>query len=207
MHIFVTQLKQQNKLLKEKLQKIRAQEQKMFEQNVKIQEQESSIADLKKHMDEWNQKFSDLTSEVIRAREDITCKTQPSSSYKPILPKFLKSNIKPRVAQILPRSYSSPHAEMERKRKLDSVSEIPPKMSKPMLDSIEDNICNKISENITKNISKNITNDTAKSDVQNLGCKSGLGPFLSNSIEMILKMPINSIKSRKRKMTEALDLK
>jgi len=37
--------------------------------------------------------------------------------------------------------------------------------------------------------------------------KKDLGAFLNNSIETLLKNPISSIKSRKRKISEELDLK
>lgn len=170
-------------------------------------------------MDEWDQKFSDLTAELIRAREDLISKsvppTVPAPPFpRPISPKFMKSNIRPRTA--LPKFYEIPRMELERKRKASSFSEIPYKMSRSVTStSMSSDICNKINENITSNISKNITDSLAKAGDNNteakekgfISRKGGLGPFLSSSIEMLLKAPINSIKSRKRKMSEEIDLK
>lgn len=98
--------------------KLKEQERKIHEQNTKIQEQEGTLADIKKHIDEWDQKYTDLTTELVRARDEILAATvaaaatpqRPSTSTSsseinssPTSPKFFRTNIKPRIAHILPK--------------------------------------------------------------------------------------------------------
>lgn len=198
------QIKRQAKMLREKSSTIKEQERKLQEQAIKIQEQESSIADLKKHVEEWDQKFSDLTAEVIRAREDFSMKSLPPVSH----PDLSKCNIKPRMS--LSKFFEIPQFDSERKRKATSISDIPQKVPRMFTTgSISDDICNKINENITNNISKSITDKLTVINEKEkyAGYKTGFVPFLSSSIEMLFKAPINSIKSRKRKMCEGIEMK
>lgn len=207
-------VKHQNLRIKLQAAKLREQERKLQEQNMKIQEQESSVADLKKHMDEWDQKFSDLTGELTRAREDIGTKSSipptPKTATSSPPPKFYKSNIRPRVAQILP-SISAIRYELERKRKTNLNSEVPSKMSRCSTDTAEDlndklNNDNVIAKSI-KDIVDEIDNNREEQQ-RDLGLgKSDFGTFLSSSLENILKTPITSLRSRKRKITEDIDLK
>lgn len=217
------QVKRHSKLIREKSIKIREQERKLQEQVAKIEQQETSIADLKKHVDEWDQKFSDLTAELIRAREDLISKSVPPPVISPLPRSEIitrPTRVKPRSA--LPKYFNLPRMELERKRKNEPFSDIPYKMPRVtgLASSISDDIYCKINENITCNISKNITDNLNKTndsggspnvaDTRDKGFvskKEGFGPFLSSSIEMILNAPINSIKSRKRKISEDIDLK
>lgn len=104
--------------LKAQSRKLKEQERKIQEQNTKIQDQETTLADIKKHIDEWDQKYTDLTTELVRARDEILAATVSSSAGSqgtntttnctqvcPVSssPKIFRSNIKPRVAQILPK--------------------------------------------------------------------------------------------------------
>lgn len=102
--------------LKAQSRKLKEQERKIQEQNTKIQEQETTLADIKKHIDEWDQKYTDLTTELVRARDEILAATvsgvppsqRPSTSSteaSPVAspPKIFRTNIKPRMAQILPK--------------------------------------------------------------------------------------------------------
>lgn len=179
---------------------------------------------MKKHIEEWDQKFSDLTSELVRAREEITSKlsnqagqkfTPPSPSTSPT--KFFRSNIKPRVAQILPLC-SLPPFDQERKRKSNLSFDLGSKIPK-ISDEIDDKTVKKEApdpvELVDKIISdKNILNSryintTKEKDITNEIYKKPLelSSFLSNSLENLLKNPLTNIKSRKRKSTEELDLK
>lgn len=126
-------------------------------------------------MDEWEQKFSDLTGELTRARDDLGSKSAPSTSECSAT--FYKSTIRPRMAQIRP----SLHYELERKRKLEVPTDVPAKVSRIPKD------------------------DEGRSLPGSLG--SNLGSFISNSFESILKTPISSIRPRKRKMMQEIDLK
>ncbi|KAK4873451.1 hypothetical protein RN001_015480 [Aquatica leii] len=209
-----SQFKRQTKMLREKSLTIKEQERKLQEQATKLQEQETSIADLKKHVEEWDQKFSDLTAELIRAREDLTPKSAPPPEEPAIVTKLTRCNIKPRTG--LSKFFEIPNVDLERKRKSIFNSEIPNKISRTFTSTAisDDDICNKINENITSNISKNITNSLNKDNEKNeekvkgfIGRKGGFVPFLSNSIELLFKAPISSIKSRKRKMAEEINMK
>lgn len=206
-------VKHQNLRIKMQSAKIREQERKLQEQNVKIQEQETSMADLKKHMDEWDQKFADLTGELTRAREDIGTKSSISPAPKTTTtahsstpPKFYKSNIRPRMAQILP-SISAIHFELERKRKSNLASEVPTKLSRSS--DGPDEVNELINENLAKSIKEKLDEiDSGREEKRDLGLSKGdFGSFLSSSLESILKTPISSIRARKRKMTEDIDLK
>lgn len=112
------QLRRQNMRLKLQSRKLKDQERKIQEQNTKIQEQESTLADIKKHIDEWDQKYTDLTTELVRARDEILAATVASTATpsgtnvscsstqaSPVstTPKLFRSNIKPRMAHILPK--------------------------------------------------------------------------------------------------------
>lgn len=137
-------LKKQNNRLKSQSEQIREQERKIQEQNTKIQEQETIITDLKKRMEDWDQKFSDLTTEVIRTRNELqehhpsknTTKSTTPSLLLPPPAKLFRSNIKPRTSRILPPPASLlSFLETERKRKSSSPIEIPMKISKPLEDN------------------------------------------------------------------------
>ncbi|KAJ8963636.1 hypothetical protein NQ314_005483, partial [Rhamnusium bicolor] len=125
-------LRKQNIRLKAQSLKIREQERKIQEQNTKIQEQEATLADIKKHIDEWDQKYTDLTTELVRARDDILSATAhgPNNSTATSPPKFYKTNIKPRVAHILPKSYMTLQFDLDRKRKSNLLPEIPIKRNR-----------------------------------------------------------------------------
>lgn len=197
-------MKRQSIRIKTQNDLIREQERKLQEQQTKLHEQESTVADLKKHMDEWEQKYSDLTAELVRARED---RTKPLPSPKESTPVALpnsiyKTNIKPRASF----SFSAPfqfHTELERKRKASISNEIPSKLSRSYRSNEE--ITNIINENITNNISKSITdkydNDgkIKNEKINPQAKKSEFSSFISSSIETLLKNPITSIQSRKRK--------
>lgn len=185
----------------------------MQAQNIKIQEQESSIADLKKHMDEWDQKFSDLTGELNRAREDIAAKSSipstPETSTSSSPPKFYKSNIKPRMAQLIPTC--AIRYELDRKRKSNMNAEVPLKLSRfsnspPMEEDLVDKRLFQ-EDDIARSIKEKLNEIEEKGKMRSLG-KSDFTSFLSNSLESLLKTsPISSIRARKRKITEDIDLK
>lgn len=210
----IKKVKHQALRIKMQSAKIRDQDRKLQEQNIKMQEQESSVADLKKHMDEWDQKFSDLTGELNRAREDIgtkssmppTPKTSTAVVHSNQPPKFYKSNIRPRMAQILP-SISALHFELERKRKSNLGSEIPSKLSRSS-DSPDDMNDKLNNDTITKSIKEKLDEIDNREEKRDLSLgKSDFGSFLSSSLESILKTPISSIRARKRKIAEDIDLK
>ncbi|KAJ8981700.1 hypothetical protein NQ317_003421 [Molorchus minor] len=102
----------------------------------KILEQEATLADIKKHLDEWDQKYNDLTAELVRARDDILSSTHSThslstpSSQTSSSSKFYKTNIKPRMAHILPKSYLSIQFDLERKRKSNLLPDIPLKRNR-----------------------------------------------------------------------------
>lgn len=100
--------------LKAQSRKLKEQERKIHEQNIKIQEQGTTLADIKKHIDEWDQKYTDLTTELVRARDEIlaattsqrantSSSTEAGSKAPPS--KFYRTNIKPRMAHILPKRW------------------------------------------------------------------------------------------------------
>ncbi|XP_050307050.1 F-box only protein 28 isoform X2 [Anthonomus grandis grandis] len=201
--------------------KIRDQERKLQEQSTKIAEQEATIIDMKKHMDEWDQKYKDLTSELVRAKDEILLKTSPISSTHPMLPNSLlsrnilpttaptpsfKSNIKPRIANILPKSYLG--FDLERKRKSSASPEVPLKRSRSpsMPGVLPSQNCLRNLDNVTINLPnlENFESETSKSGRENESesklpeTGSILGPFLDGLLKG---------KARKRKMTDDIDLK
>ncbi|CAG9824470.1 unnamed protein product [Phaedon cochleariae] len=202
-------LKKQNIRLKAQSQKIREQERKIQEQNTKIQEQEATLADIKKHIDEWDQKYKDLTAELVRARDDILAATSPKSGPSAQVspaPRFYKSNIKPRMAHILPKSYMNLQMDLDRKRKSNLLPEIPVKRNRSP--------DNKDKKDATLNIPDllDFRNEKDKPDesAENMSIRfsrSDIGTIISNSLESFLKNPLTSIKTRKRKMSEDIDLK
>lgn len=191
-------MKKQNTQLSSQAAKIR-------EQNAKIQEQGASIAELKRHVEEWDLKFTDLTAGLNRSREDSSqnsnkpkASTQPTqhiptppiraTSYSP--PRF-RSNIRPRVAQVSPRSVIiNQFLDENRKRKAENLlrnpaAPVPAKISRLQPRTKEDN-----PEGGMRGIW------TSQSDTM----LNKLPIFLSSSLEMLIKSPISSLKSRKRKM-------
>lgn len=189
-------VKRQSLKLKTQAIKIHEQERRIQEQSTKIAEQESTIADLRKHMDEWEQKFSDLTAEV-RAKDDH----HSSKSLIPTTSKFHLSNIKPRRAQVLPKSFSAIHAELERKRKCASPFEVPPKLARSM--SSNDYVGLKATDFRSQYQEK----DGNPTNVDLLcRSKSDIGTFTSSIIGTLLNNPITCIKSRKRKMEDVIEL-
>lgn len=203
--------------LKAQSLKIKEQERKIQEQNTKIMEQESTLADIKKHIDEWDQKYTDLTTELVRARDDIlsaTSHSPPSNSAQTPPPKFYKSNIKPRTTHILPKNYMALQFDLDRKRKSNLLPEIPVKRNRtPEKD--EKNLSNihkkdDINLNIPDLIDfKNEKNnkDEENQEIKGRFVRSDLGSIISSSLESLLKNPLTNIKSRKRKMADEIDLK
>ncbi|KAF5287199.1 hypothetical protein FQA39_LY16018 [Lamprigera yunnana] len=201
-----TRFKRQTKILRDKSLMLKKQENKLQEQALKLQEHESTIADLKKHMEEWNQKFSDLSTELMKSKEDA--KQQPLTTEE-------NSNIN-QNAKVDPKPcigyFKAPHIEIERKRKSSIICDSPTKLIRT---SMSDNICNKINENITNNISKSITDNIIKIGEigkrdekvrEFISRRTDFVPFLSSSLEFLLKAPVGSIKSRKRKIYEDVDM-
>ncbi|KAJ3661498.1 hypothetical protein Zmor_005893 [Zophobas morio] len=190
-------MKKQNKRLKAQSIKIRDQERKIQEQSIKIQEQETALADIKKHMDEWDQKYKDLTTELVRARDYLLLKTTSSAntggtstSHSSSPPKVFRSSIKPRVSHLLLKNYNL-HLDLERKRKSNLLPDIPVKVPRGPEEEGED-----------KSVDKLIPlKDPDKRDEN-----EGKGDF-SFLFENLIKTPLTGIKSRKRKMAEDIDLK
>lgn len=213
-------------ILKSQAKKIKQQEQKLSEQNTKIQEQEAALADIRKHIDEWDQKLTDLTTELIRARDDIVAaatqkNTSSSPSTLPSPPKIFKSNIKPRAAHILPKNYISIYLDPYRKRKSNLLPEIPLKRNKAPENDLKkesqlglnrnDNSVNVNIPDIVNfdriRIEKNKPEDSSENMPSSRFSRSNIGSVINSSLEQLLKGPLTSIKSRKRKMTEDIDLK
>lgn len=191
----ITRVKKQNNIIRSQTSVIR-------EQSSKLKDQDTGIAELKRHVEEWDLKFADLVAELSRARDESssTSTSAPSSSSTPSAPcpnievpslstspRLYKSNIKPRMAQIMPRNSTgldTPTYDYERKRKLPTSSSLVPiKMSR--LHYLTD---------------KDDTDDVNTDDII---LSSRIPCFLSSSLESILKSPITSIKSRKRKIQES----
>lgn len=189
------QVKKQNNIIRSQTSVIR-------EQSSKLKDQDTGIAELKRHVEEWDLKFADLVAELSRARDESssTSTSAPSSSSTPSAPcsnidipslstppRLYKSNIKPRMAQIIPRNSTSldtPTYDYERKRKLPTSSSLVPiKMSRLHYLTDKDDA------------------DDVNSD--EIILSSRIPCFLSSSLESILKSPITSIKSRKRKIQES----
>ncbi|GJQ84240.1 Mcm10 [Trypoxylus dichotomus] len=216
--MFTTQLnkiekkvKRQGVKLKTQAINIHEQERKIQEQTSKIQEQETTIADLRKHIDEWEQKFADLTVEV-RVKDDHKSKTshasQMVSNLLPAPSKFHLPNIKPRKAQVLPKAISVIHAELERKRKSSSPFEVPTKILRSM--SSGDQRANIHYSTVGLRSAK----DDRRQQQEGEGpapaplskSKSDIGTFTSGVIGTLLSNPITCIKSRKRKIEEIIEL-
>lgn len=197
-YYIILQIKKQNNHIRNQSDKIR-------EQNTKIFEQGTTIAELKRHMEEWDVKFQDLAVGLNRSREEtsqsiITTSATPTttssiplhrpSSYSP--PRLYKSNIKPRVAQCVPRSVIiNQFLEGERKRKAENLlrnpaSPIPSKITRLQLNSGQ--------SGSNKEDVRSIISSHSDSRFPSLPL------FLSSSLEMLIKSPISSLKSRKRKM-------
>lgn len=213
-------------ILKVQARKIKQQEQKLHEQNTKIQEQEAALADIRKHIDEWDQKLTDLTTELIRARDDIVAaaKQKPTSSTTasqvPSSPKIFKTNIKPRMAHILPKNYISIYLDPYRKRKSNLLPEIPLKRNKtPEKDDKKESQLglnyndNSLKVNIPDivnfdniRIERSIPENDSSENTSRFS-RSNIGSVINSSLEHLLKGPLTNIKSRKRKMTEDIDLK
>lgn len=210
------QLKKQNYRIRTQAELIREQERKIQEQNTKIQEQENVIADMKKHMDEWDQKFAVLTTE-IRTRSDLTVKSTSPAKFAsppahPPPPKLFRSNIRPRTAQVLPpiSSLLSSFTDVERKRKSTSALDIPPKMSKASSEAWE----NPFSSLVQMFNDKNISKTKPKEDPPTVKYKdptlekdlSKVHKAVSDTIESIIKTPLAKLRPRKRKNTDDLTL-
>lgn len=141
-----------------------------------------------------------MAAGINRSREDTSQSTVTASStqtsqssqlknrsFSP--PRIYKPNIKPRMAQIAPRSMDiSSYFDNDRKRKSDTTllrnpaSPIPTKISRI---AREDNNSTEIRDILHK---------------KNDDMFSKLPLFLSSSLEMLIKNPISSLKSRKRKL-------
>lgn len=185
-------IKKQNKRLKVQSVKIRDQERKIQEQSAKIQEQETALADIKKHMDEWDQKYKDLTNELVRARDFILLKaskanTPPAVSPSP--PKIYRSCIRPRVSHLFFRNSGTLSFDLDRKRKSNLLPDIPVKVSRGQNEEEEKSI-----EPLIALKEPDKTDET-----------EGKGNF-SFLIENLIKTPLTAIKSRKRKIAEEIDL-
>ncbi|VEN48494.1 unnamed protein product [Callosobruchus maculatus] len=204
-------LKRQNVRLKAQAFKIREQERKIQEQTTKIQEQEGSLADIKKHIDEWDQKYKDLTSDLIRAKDDIlsamahsrpsTSNALPSSSP----PKSYKSNIRPRMSHILPRSCIGFQLDLERKRKSNLLPEIPVKRSRDREEAKGGELTLKIPS--FSDMQKEAKKDGDPPDSSASRLRSDIGSMISSSFESLLRSKLPGISTRKRKMAEDIDLK
>lgn len=158
------------------------------------------MVDIKKHLEEWDQKYKDLTTELFRARDDdILLKTTSTSKSSTVpssgtltSPRFFKSAIKPRMAQILPKTYYNFHLDLERKRKSDLLPEIPVKLSKNS--DLEQAVTIRQPIGDSKESKRKLDAKQTRRD---------LGILIGN----LIKNPLTSIQSRKRKMAEDIDLK
>lgn len=212
---------------------------KILNQSAKIKHQENSIADLKRHVEEWDTKFQDLVQNLKCSRDEVSApptssqKSQTAASLTHVVksaidtvgassttPIMYKPNIKPRKAQIL-TSRSLSNIELaplydseQRKRKIglgnscgsSSTSSVPAKLSRlqfltnyagdvidePYTDGLDTDrlLSNEpLSETHLKNYQFNESASLLK-----------LPSFLTSGIETLLKSPISSIRSRKRKL-------
>lgn len=200
-------LRKQNMRIKAQSLKIREQEKKIQEQNTKIQDQEATLADFKKHIEEWDQKYKDLTAELVRAREDILTATSQRSPTAPThnaaTARCFKTNIKPRTSQVLPKTYSSNlNFDLDRKRKSSLIPEIPLKRNRAPESDVKEALNLKIPDLL------NFRNDINKTDVKEAEPSNSrfTKSDMESIIETILSNPFNCIKNRKRKMAEDIDL-
>lgn len=150
-------------------------------------------------MDEWDQKYKDLTTEIVRARDYILLKTSPPKSNSTVVPstqsssaRHFKPHIRPRVSRFLLPNYTNLHLDLDRKRKSNLLPEIPVKVSR----SLDGN------EEVTTGIDKLLP----LKDPDKINCEEGRKGTLNFSLEDLISSPITAIKSRKRKMAEELDL-
>nr|CAI5825881.1 unnamed protein product [Callosobruchus analis] len=203
--------KRQNVRLKAQAVKLREQERKIQEQTTKIQEQEASLADIKKHIDEWDQKYKDLTSDLIRAKDDILSAmshSRPSTGNSlpsPSPPKSYRSNIRPRMSHILPRSCISLQLELERKRKSNLLPEIPVKRNRDREEAKGSELTLKIPS--LSDLQKEAKKDGDLPDSSTSRLRSDISSMISSSLENLLRNKLPGISNRKRKMTEDIDLK
>lgn len=153
-------------------------------------------------MDEWDQKYKDLTTEIVRARDYILLKaSSPQKSNTPtIVPsiqssttRHFKPHARPRVSRFLLENYTNLHLDLDRKRKSNLLPEIPVKVSRSLDAANEEGtpIIDKLMP--LKDPDKKISTDEGRKGT------------LSFSLEKLMA-PLTAITSRKRKMTEELDL-
>lgn len=188
-------MKRQSISLKSQNNKLREYESKLQINQSKINKHETTINDLKKQMEEWDQKFADLTSEINRAREEAQkfLNTTKQSEKTCDEVQLNEGNVKSHLS----------HVTLPRKRQSTLEFDFPNKKSKGI--SNKEDITYLIDENITKNISKSITDKFIKPKptfANALFKKTDFSSFLSSSIETLLKNPLTSIRSRKRKISE-----
>lgn len=199
--------------MKTQTKKIREYDTKILGNQMKINEQESTINELKKKMEEWDQKFADFTSEINRTREEaqkylnaskhnVTQTEEKQQQQQRNVCKIYETNIKPRTSFIsLP--FSTTSLDTIRKRQSTLQLDLPNKI--PKRNTIREDITNLINDNITNNISKTITEKfiTPKPSLANtLFKRHDFSTFITTSIETLLKNPVTNIKSRKRKINE-----
>ncbi|XP_012543692.1 F-box only protein 28 [Monomorium pharaonis] len=81
--MFFLSVKNQITRMKRRMQRqeylVRKQTLKLYKQAKKIHEQDTQLAEVRKHLEEWEQKMVDLTTEVSRAREGIPLPQNPDS--------------------------------------------------------------------------------------------------------------------------------
>nr|XP_022900138.1 F-box only protein 28 [Onthophagus taurus] len=194
--------------LKEHSTKLRDHERKYNGQAQKISEQEAIIVDLRKHIDEWEQKFNDFAAEM-RARDEFNDKPKEISPKIGNTPISLGQNIKPRIAQVLGKSFSS---ELERKRKYSLNSDLAPIKFARSDNNKEENCTTNVKlfgETLKKESANiNLTNENQQLNQiqENMSLIKRNETFFSSLLESIIKNPITSIKSRKRKMSEDINI-
>uniref|UniRef100_A0A6P7GU31 Uncharacterized protein LOC114340774 n=1 Tax=Diabrotica virgifera virgifera TaxID=50390 RepID=A0A6P7GU31_DIAVI len=207
-------LRKQNIRIKAQSLKIREQEKKIQEQQTKIQEQEATLADFKKHIDEWNQKYKDLTTEFVRAIETFVPTSSPRSTPaappSPSPPRLHKTNIKPRKTHILPKSYSGLNFDVERKRKSNLSHDLPLKRNKAEDEGGESGNLRIELPSFSGDSEKadRVASEKGSSKVV-YGCSKSVfsNTDFGQIIENWVINPLTNIKSRKRKMHEDIDLK
>lgn len=81
--MFFLSVKNQMARIKLRMQRqeylVRKQNLKLYKQAKKMQDQDTQLAEVRKHLEEWEQKMVDLTTEVSRAREGIPLPQNPDS--------------------------------------------------------------------------------------------------------------------------------
>ncbi|XP_050514270.1 F-box only protein 28 [Diabrotica virgifera virgifera] len=207
-------LRKQNIRIKAQSLKIREQEKKIQEQQTKIQEQEATLADFKKHIDEWNQKYKDLTTEFVRAIETFVPTSPPRSTPaappSPSPPRLHKTNIKPRKTHILPKSYSGLNFDVERKRKSNLSHDLPLKRNKAEDEGGESGNLRIELPSFSGDSEKadRVASEKGSSKVV-YGCSKSVfsNTDFGQIIENWVINPLTNIKTRKRKMHEDIDLK